>query len=474
MVVRFVPFVRSFSDLLVSRSDCCAQEIRHYALGLLTAKHGCKNLERMEECVPDFRYDNVHHAISAAPWDARAVIDEVALRANGLLGGGSRPRLVIDDTGFQKKGRKSVGTARQYLGRLGKVDNGQVAVCASLASGQHSTLIDIRLYLPAEWCADDKRCQEARIPKAQRHFRTKTQLALEMVRHQRTLGTNFDIVSMDSGYGSDAGFLRGLDTAGETYVAEVHCDQFIWDAHPWPHRQSKRPGKTLQEAQPSHPGQRVDRYSQAQPEQDWQRLKTRDSDQGWVEVSWLARRVWTLHEGEAQMQWLLAWENPDERSNDGSKGCRPRRHYALSNAPADTDPRHLIADALGRNVVERNFREAKQSVGMADYQVRGWPAWHHHMAVVLMAMLFLTQERMHQAPLLTSEGPLALTAGDIVFMMERLLPQRGRGAGSEEEARKMLAKRIAQRQKDQMRRRRKTRKNRPPLWPDETLPEMPK
>jgi SRSO17 transposase len=474
MVGRFMPYLQSFSELFCSRSDSCAAEIRAYATGLLTAKQGCKNIERMEESVAGFSYNNVHHAISAAPWDARAVIDEVAHRADGLLGGGPRPRLVLDDSGFQKKGHKSVGTARQYIGRLGKIENGQVAVCCSLASGQQSTLVDIRLYLPEPWTEDSGRCDEAHIPEDQRHFRTKAQLALEIVQHQRAIGTRFEVVSMDSGYGSDASLLRALDQNGEIYVAEVHSDQHIWTDHPWPHQQAKRRGKALYKAQASQPAQRADHYSQDQSELDWQRLKVRDSDQGWVEVSYLATRVWTMHNDEARPQWMLIWENPDEHPNDGRKARHPRRHYALSNAAADTDPRHLIADAMGRNVVERNFREAKSSAGMSDYQVRGWPAWHHHMAVVLMAMLFLTQERMHQAPLTTSEGPIQITAGDIVFMMEKLLPQPGRGKGSKLEAQRMLEKRISQRQKDQMRRRRKTREKRPPLWPDEDIIQMSK
>lgn len=465
---RLVPYLNSFADFFRTRSDCCVPEIRAYATGLLTGKHRAKNMERMEETVEGFSYHNVQNAITNSPWEARAVIDEVARRADGLLGGGVRPRLVLDDTGFQKKGGKSVGVTRQYLGRLGKVDNGQVAVCASLACGQQSTLIDIRLYLPEAWCQDAKRCEEAKIPESERAFRTKAQLALEMVRHQRELGVRFDIISMDSGYGSDAPLRRQLDADGETYVAEVHGDQHIWQEHPWPHRQSARgKGKLLKKPKPSQPGQRVDAWSQQQPELDWRRLKVRDSDQGWVEVSYLAQRVWIMEEDQARPVWLLAWENPDERRNDGQKPKGPRRHHALSNAPADADPRELIADALGRNVVERNFREAKSQAGMADYQVRGWVAWHHHMAVVLMAMLFMTQERMHQGALSTEEGPVAITAGDITFMLEKLLPQRGRGPADEADAERLLARRIAKRQVDQVARRRKTRNHRPPLWPDE-------
>ena len=222
-------------------------------------------MERMEESVAGFSYHKAQNAITDSPWEARPVLDEVARRADGLSGGGSRPRLVLDDSGFQKKGNKSVGVARQYLGRLGKVDNGQVAVCASLAAGQRSTLIDIRLYLPEQWCQDEKRCDEAQIPAQERHFRTKSELVLEIVSHQRQLGTRFDIVSMDSGYGSDSGLLRQLEANGETYLAEVHCNERIWAEHPWPHRQRARGGKALSKPRASQPGQRVDEWSRQQP-----------------------------------------------------------------------------------------------------------------------------------------------------------------------------------------------------------------
>ncbi len=132
------------------------------------------------------------------------------------------------------------------------------------------------------------------------------------MRHQRALGTRFDIVSMDSGYGSDAAFLRALQRDGETYVAEVHSNQLIWSESSWPHRRAKRSGKPLKQAQASQPAQRVDDFSQVQDELDWRGLKVRDSDQGWVEVNYLARRIWTMHEEDAQLQWLLIWEDPAE------------------------------------------------------------------------------------------------------------------------------------------------------------------
>jgi len=209
-----------------------------------------------------------------------------------------------------------------------------------------------------------------------------------------------------------------------------------------------------------------------QQDTDWQRLKTRDSDQGWVEVNYLAQRVWVTEGEQQKVWWLLVWENPDERTNNGTKLKAPRRHYALSNAPANEDPRVLVTDGGGRNVVERNFRDAKSEVGMADYQTRGWLAWHHHMALVMLAMLFLTQERMHSPAPTNDEGPISITCGDITFILERLLPQRGQGQADQEEIRRMLEMRIRKRQHDQARRRKKTREERPILWPDEKLTQI--
>jgi SRSO17 transposase len=464
--------VKDFTDFFRTRSDSNLTEIRGYLFGLMQAKRGSKNMERMEEHVPDFAYQNVHHSISDSPWDHRPLMDEIARRADGLLGGAPRCRLVVDDTGIQKKGDQSVGVARQYIGRLGKIENCQIAVCTSLASGQTSTLSDVRLYLPQTWCDQPARCEKTHIPEDQRTFATKPQIALQSIRHQRQLGIHFHVVSMDSGYGSDGSFLHALDRDGETFVAETHCNQVIWPHAPWPHQQGKRPGKALLHPKPSHSGERVDQWAARQPDTAWCRLKTRDSDQGWVEVSYLAERVWVIENDIQKPWWLLVWENPDERTNNGAGPAAPSRHYALSNAPADEDPRLLIGDGLGRNVVERNFRDAKTEVGMADYQTRGWRAWQHHMALVMLAMLFLMQERMHTPAPATEEGPIPITSGDITFILEHLLPQRGHGPPDEEEIRVMLENRIRSRQKDQVRRRRKTRATRPPLWPDEDLTQV--
>lgn len=469
-----MPFVADFAHFFHSRSDHGIDGVRGYVMGLLMAKRGAKNIERMEEAVEGFVYQNVHHAIGVAPWEHRPVMDEIARQADGLLGSGATTRLVIDDTGFAKKGHLSVGVSRQYIGRTGKVDNAQIAVCTSLASGQYSTLIDIRLYLPASWTDDPARCAKAGVPEAEQVPLTKVELALASVRHQRGLGVRFGRVSADSGYGSQPAFLHGLDGMGETFVAEVHCDQMCWQEVPWRHREGVRPGRILTHLKSDSPAVRVDQWARDQPDTAWERLKVRASDQGWVEVNYVAQRVWLAEGEDEKCWWLLAWENPDEgftRHADGNYSP-PRRHYALSNAGAGEDPRRLIADGVGRNVVERNFRDGKSELGMADYQTRGWRAWQHHMALVMLAMLFTLREKMHwgSSPAPRPEGEPALTSGDLVLALELLLPRRCGGPAPPEEVARILTVRRKKRRQDQLRRQARTKRERPPLGPLEAFP----
>lgn len=467
---RLLTFTDSFSRFFCTRSDTHAEEIRAYLSGLLQGKRGAKNMERMEEHVSGFHYQRVHHSISSSPWEHRPLMDEIARRADGLLGGAPRPRLVIDDSGFQKKGTQSVGVARQYIGRLGKVENCQIAVCTSLASGQQSMLSDVRLYLPEAWCEDAARCEKAGIPEAERHFKTKHELALQSVRHQRALGVRFAVVAMDSGYGSSSALLRDLDRDGETYVAETHCNMLVWRDAPWHHQQAARGKAPLKTPRASHPGQRIDAWAAEKPRRQWRRLKVRGSDQGWVEVNYLAQRLWVREEGQEQLRWALVWEDPHESPNDGSKPDAPRTHYALSNASADEDPRVLVADGVQRNVIERNFRDAKSELGMGDYQTRGWQAWQHHMALVMLLMLFVTQEKMHSPQVQSPEGQIHITVGDLTFVLERLLPSRTHARVRKRTVKAQLQERLAKRYRDQVARRKKTRHNRPALYPDEVLP----
>lgn len=456
--------MEEFSSFFKTRTHDGAGFARLYIAGLMQGKRDAKNIERMAESVEGLNYQGVQQFIAASPWDHRPLMDAVARAANGLVGSSPHSFLIVDDSCFEKKGHESVGVARQYNGRLGKVDNCQTAVCASLADGTHSALVDLRLYLPKPWCEDAARCAKAGVPEDQRVMRSKWQLALESIAHCRALGLRFQSTSMDSGYGSQPELLEALDQSGERFVAEVHCDQHVWLDCPWPHCQAKRAGAKLKVPVPSSSSQRVDQWAQVQGEPQWERLKVRDSDQGWIEVRYLAQRVWTMHQNRESARWLLVWENPDEASP------KRRRHFALSNAPKSADVRRLIAQGVQREVIERNFRDSKKELGMADYQVRGWRAWHHHMSLVMLAMLFVAREKIHHP---TPKDQPVLSAGDIVFILEHYLPHRAYKAADQSTIIKMLIQRRRLREIDQNRRRLKTAQQRPPLWPGEdlTLPE---
>ena len=450
-------FADGFSSCFRTETHHGAAHARAYLCGLLQGARGRKNIERMEELVPDFNYQGVQQFISDSPWEAASLLDEVARQADGFLGGASDSRLILDGSDFTKKGEKSVGVARQYNGNRGKVDNCQAAVFAALSAGPLVTPVGVRLYLSREWCGDVAKCTQAGIPEEARTFRTKTQLGLDLVVEARARGVRHRMVCADGGFGKEPAFLGGLDDLGEDFVIEVHCDQRLYQEAPWPEAVAEGAAPGRPRRQQGGQAMRVDEWVRQQPENAWERLKIRDSTRGWVEVNFVAERVW-LWDGREEVPrlwWGLAWQNPDE-------GPAGRIHYALSNAGTEADPRELVRHGVHRYWIERVFQDAKSEAGMADYQTRGWRGWHHHMALVALAMFFLLKEKVLHAATTTE---LALTTGEIVFALTLLLPVRVRDFAA---TCAMVEARRRKRWADQQRRQRKTSTERPPLLPFET------
>ena len=226
----------------------------------------------MEEVVPEADHQALQPMLSESTWSERAVLDPIAQDANRLLGGHEDTAWVMDDSGIPKKGIHSVGVGRQWCGQRGKVDNGQVGVFAALSRGSAVTLMDERLFLPKAWTEDDARCPAAGIPKAQRGFQRKADLALTMITHARQQGMGFAWVGVDGFYGSDPAFLRALADQGEIFVGDVHKDQRIYREDPQPivpPPQGRRGAPpTKREAQT--PAMRVDHWGQQPPASAWQ------------------------------------------------------------------------------------------------------------------------------------------------------------------------------------------------------------
>lgn len=416
------------------RTSAAAVQAGIYLRGLMEAKTGDRNFEDIAETVPGADHQRVQHFISDTPWDDGKVLAEVSRRANGLLGGTPMSYLIGDESAFSKKGPGSAGVARQHNGRLGKVDNCQVGVFVALAAGCRATLLEGRLYLPEAWCDDPARCAKAKIPEAARTFKSKTLILLEMVRDQRARGVEFQWVSTDAGYGKDPAFLRALEADGETFVSDVQACQRLWTEDPMPGppvlRGSRPPGA---KTRVFTPGLEARQWAAAQPPEAWTRFKRREGINGALRGEFIHQRVylWDGKEECARCWHLLAWRR-DEKSGDIK--------YVLSNAAADIPLIDLARMASSRFWVERALQDAKGAAGMGEYQMRGWMGWHHHMAMVMLAMIFMLRERV----LLAEELPL-LTAEDIVWMIEYYLP---RPHATEEEVQKALARRHRRRQTD--------------------------
>jgi SRSO17 transposase len=388
---------------------------QRYRPGLAQANEA--TFAAMAAVVEDGCAQPFQHFISNAPWRHEPVIDQIGRDADRLLGAKPDSALLIDESSFVKQGDRSVGVARQWCGRLGKVDNCQVAVFAVLTDGARHTPVAMRLYRPQCWIKDPTRCDRAEIPTEARTMRAKTDLALEMVRAARARGMRFAWVGVDAGYGKAPAFLRALDEMGEVFVADVHATQRVWTEPPGLHvppPQSTR-GRSPSKQQAAVDGITVEKLVAGFGADDWTRCTLRDSTRGPLRVDIAHRRVWVWDGAEAAARcWHLVVRR--------EVGAPKRIKYSLSNAPADTPLKRLAQMQGARYWVERAFEDAKGECGLADYQAVGWRAWHHHVTMVMLAMLFIAEQRVAHQP-----GLALLTPRDIVEMLKETLPHKPQG-----------------------------------------------
>ena len=406
-------FVKSFSHHFRSYRHDVTEKARQYASGLMQAG-ARKNMDRMAEVVPDSKSRNLQQFLTHSKWDARSVIDHVARDANQFLGDEQRAGLLIDESGFAKQGPMSVGVSRQWLGRLGKVDNGQVAVFGVLSRDRFAIPVDVKLYLPKKWTEDPKRCEKAGIPEAERVFRTKEKLALEIVSHARQNGLRYGWVGADAGYGKGPGFCLELDRMGERFVVDLHSDFPIYleDPRPYLPEKTSRKGPKFTRYRTDASIIEVKAAVEGLKLCEQPVLKLRDTTRGPLKVRALRFPVY-VWDGEASQAcrfFLLATQ---------ILGPKAETKISLSNAPETMKLKTLAWMQLQRYWVERAFEDAKSECGMADYQVRKWSAWHHHMALVMMAMLFMLNERVRHK----DSYPL-LSCSDIEELLSRFLPRR--------------------------------------------------
>jgi SRSO17 transposase len=255
------------------------------------------------------------------------------------------------------------------------------------------------------------------VPETARKLTSKTEHALDIVRQARALGMRFAWVGVDAGYGKEPAFLRALDALKEVFVADVHSTQRVWTAEPELRIPPSKPGRgrPATKRQAATASVTVEALVRTFGATDWTRCMLRDSTRGKLRVDIAHRRVW-LWDGEeaAARCWHLV-----VRREVGSPN---KIKYTVSNAPADTPVLRLGQMQGQRYWVERTFEDAKGQCGLGDYQVLGWRAWHHHVTMVMLAMLFIAEQRAEHQP-----GLELLSPRDIVEMLQETLPRKPEG-----------------------------------------------
>jgi SRSO17 transposase len=315
----------------------------------------------------------VQHLLGRADWDADEARDDLVDYTHGHL---ADPQgvLVVDETGFLKKGDKSAGVQRQYSGTAGRIENCQVGVFLAFAGRKGHALLDRELYLPKEWASDANRREAAHVPEDVA-FATKPQLAERMLKRAWGAGVKAAWVTGDAVYGSDSHLRRFLESNRQPYVLAVRADQRLW----------------VEFSQA-----RVDRIADGLPAKAWRKASAGAGSKGPRWYDWAVEPFGPVDDRGWQL-WLLVRRHRERREE---------RAYYLCRGPAATPRRELVRAAGARWTVEECFERAKGDCGLDEYEVRSWVGWYRHVTLSLFALAILTviRSRAESRPVSKSKG----------------------------------------------------------------------
>ena len=374
----FRDFHAYFASLFGRRET--REHSRHYLQALLVQSGERRNAENLSETVPASAR-GMQRFLTDSPWDDDAIIGRLQEYLGSRLG---HPEAVwvLDGSDFPKQGRKSAGVTRQYCGRLGKVANCQAGMFLAYVSPLGRALVDKRLYLPESWTSDEDRCAAAGVPEERRGYRSKTQLALEILEETLARGhLEAGWVAGDDAFGMSPSFREGLAALGMRYVLDVPGGTTVWPLEPaWTspeHQGIGRPRKPkLVAGQRRTMGERSDEL----PEEAWREITVAQGSQGPRSYRFSAQRVRvTKRRKPGEIHWAVYRQNLD--------GSEPR--YYRSNAPEDTPLETLAYVGGSRWRIETEFETEKSDVGLDEYETRTWAGWHHHVAMCLLGGAFL-------------------------------------------------------------------------------------
>jgi len=339
------------------------------------------------------RHQALHHFVAKSEWSDAALLERVRDWVAPSLGLQDGCYWIVDDTGFPKKGRHSVGVARQYCGQLGKQDNCQVAVSLSLASTQGSVPVAYQLYLPQDWADDPVRRQAAGVPE-EVAFTTKPAIALEQMRRAITQGVRPGVVLADAGYGDETAFRDSLTALGLLYAVGIRPATTVWapGTAPLPPKawvgRGVKPTKLRRE--PGNEPVSVKALAMGLPPQAWQTVTWREGTNAELSGRFAALRVRPAHRDYLQttlraQEWLLI---------EWPEGEKEPVKYFLSTAPEYASLAQLVFVAKMRWRIERDYQDLKQDFGLGHFEGRSWRGFHHHASLSIAAYGFLMAQRL--------------------------------------------------------------------------------
>jgi SRSO17 transposase len=360
-----------------------------YLHGLL-GPDGRKSLQPLAMRLGLGGHDQLQHFIASPAWDDAPLRRVLVEKADALVGGRDAV-LVVDDTACPKKGKRSVGVARQYCGALGKQANCQVLVSLTLAQGEVPVPLGLRLFLPDEWANDPDRCAGAGVPEEHRRTLAKTDLALAEIDRVLAVGVRFGRVLADAGYGMSAAFRQGLSARHLTWAVGILKTQNVYPPTVellWP---AARTGRPRRHPVPSEAPVAAETMLASA---DWRRISWRHGTKGPLAAEFAALRVRPAEGAQLRNGWHLPG---DEVWLVGEHRASGERKYYLANLPAGTPLHELAATIKARWVCEQAHQQLKEELGLDHFEGRSWTGLHRHALMSMIAFAFLQHLRLEQA-----------------------------------------------------------------------------
>jgi SRSO17 transposase len=391
---RFAAYLEALSGVL-GHADRIAP-LRAYCTGLLLPG-ARKSIEPMAAWLAPARvqatHQALHHFVAKGEWSDHALLARVRGEVLPVIESqGPIQAWIVDDTGFPKKGRHSVGVGRQYCGQIGKQDNCQVAVTLSVANTQASLPVAYRLYLPEAWAQDVERRSKAGVPE-EICFQTKPEIALDQIRAALADQVPPGLVLADAGYGIDTAFRTALTALGLRYSLGVQSSTSLWPPgtaplppKPWSGR--GRPPTRVRRS-PEQKPLSAEKLARSLPPPVWQRVTWRAGTNGLLTSRFAAVRVRPAHRDEQRHEprpeewFLIEWPEGEDAPTK----------YWLSTLPPETPLAELVSQTKLRWRIERDYQELKQEIGLGHYEGRSWRGFHHHASLCIAAYGFLVSER---------------------------------------------------------------------------------